>query len=355
MTDPTEARIGFVGLGNIAQLHADQLGDIGIPVTAGMDVLEEAREAFAAEYGAETYDDHEEMFEAVDAVIVSTPNRFHADYVVDALDAGLDVLVEKPLSNTLEGAERIAEAARDAEGLCMVGFHNRFRAPVQVLREYDEAGEMGEINHVEANFVRRRGVPGRGSWFTQKDMSGGGSVIDLGVHAIDLALYLLDYPDVAEVSATTRSQFGTREEDYTYLSMWGDDQDPEAFDVDDSASAFIRTEDGRTISLEVAWAANRQPSQEFVVRGDGAGAHLDLATDDLSVLETSNAGADHHRTTDVETAGREAHGLELERFAESVVSGEDPGINTVEEGLTVQRVMDGIYRSSEAGEAVDIE
>jgi predicted dehydrogenase len=353
MNDLTDVRLGFVGLGNIARLHADEVLDSGATVAAGTDIDADARENFAAAYDAEVFEDVSEMFEHVDAVVVSTPNRFHEEYVVSALEAGVDVLVEKPLAHSLESAERIADVAANSDAFCMVGFHNRFRAPVQVLNEYREHGELGTVSHVEADYIRRRGVPGRGSWFTRRAVSGGGAVIDIGTHAIDIGLHLMGFPEVEEVSAQTRTQFGD-DEDYTYLSMWGYDEGAGGFDVEDSATAFVRCADGKTLSLEFAWASNRYPSQELVVRGDEAGAHLDMADDSLTMLDTSAAGANHHRDTEVVTDGEEAHGTEQEYFLEHVASDEDPEMNTIEQGLTVQRVMDAIYRSSEAGEAVTI-
>ncbi len=354
MSALSDVRLGFVGLGNIAQLHADEILGLGGQVVAGTDVSPEARAMFAEDYAAEVFEDPTEMYELVDAVVVSTPNRFHEEYVVSALEAGLDVLVEKPLAHTLESAQRIADAAAESSGFCMVGFHNRFWGPVQVLDSYREQGKLGDVTHVEANYIRRRGVPGRGSWFTRKDVAGGGAVIDIGTHAIDLALYLMGYPDVEEVAAQTRSQFGSKD-DYSYLYMWGEDRGTGNFDVEDSATAFIRCANGTTISLEVAWAANRRPSQEFTVRGKEAGAELDIADDEMTLFETADDGVNHHRDITVETTDKEAHGIEQQHFLQAVANGEAPGINTVEEGLEVQKIMDAIYRSGEEGRAIEIE
>ena len=347
--------LGVIGLGNIARLHTDRLqkaghGDL---VTAGLDVDPDARGRFAAQYDTTVYEDQYELYEAVDAVLVTTPNKFHEEYVVNALEAGLDVFVEKPLAHTVGSAERIAAAAHEAEGFVMVGFHNRFRNPVQTLLGYRADGTMGHIDHIEANYIRRRGIPGRGSWFTRKALAGGGSLIDIGVHAIDLSLYLLDFPEVVEVSGQTRAAFGT-DSDYAYVSMWGEDHGASGFDVDDSASALIRCANGKTVSLEVAWAVNRPDSQEYFVRGRGAGARLDLSEDSLTLYETPSTGVDHHRTSKVETSGDNAHAIELEQFVDSVATDEAPGTNTVEQALTVQRVMDAIYRSSETGRAVSL-
>jgi len=355
MNEEHTIKLGVIGLGNIARLHCDRLqkaghGDL---LAAGLDVDPDARDRFAAQYDATVYERQADLYADVDAVLVTTPNKFHEEYVVGALDAGLDVFVEKPLAHTVASAERIAEAARESEGFCMVGFHNRFRNPVQVLCGYRDDGTMGELDHVEANYLRRRGVPGRGSWFTRKALAGGGALIDIGVHAIDLSLYMLGFPDVVEVSGQTRATFGTRPE-YAYVNMWGEDHGPAGFDVDDSASAFIRCADGSTISLEVAWASNRPDSQEYVVRGSEAGARLDLSDDNMELYETVSTGVDHHRTSQVETAGDDAHGIELEKFVDSVAAGDPPGTNTVEEALTVQRTLDAIYRSSEEGRAISL-
>lgn len=354
ITEPV--RLGIVGLGNIAHHHAERAMDLGQQIVAGADIKEEARARFTEAYGATTYESHLALYENedLDAVIITTPNKFHEECTVSALDAGLDVLLEKPLAHTLESAERIAAAARESEGFCMVGFNNRFANGVEVLKAYQSEGRLGETNHVEANYVRRRGIPGRGTWFTNKEIAGGGALIDIGVHAIDLALYLLDFPTVVEVSGVVRSQFGSRD-DYTWLDMWGEDRGPEAFDVGDSTSALIRCADGKTVNLEVAWATNRPPNKEFMVRGTNAGARFDMDDGSLHVYESGRSGANHFADTSIETQLNDTHMSELETFFGAVRAGEKPPRNTIEQALTVQRVIDGIYRSHEAERAVEID
>ncbi|NGM69666.1 Gfo/Idh/MocA family oxidoreductase [Natronolimnobius sp. AArcel1] len=350
ITDITSVRTGLVGLGNIGHHHADRLADLGVPVVGGMDVASDAREEFANRYDTAVYDDHRDLYDAVDAVIITTPNKFHEQYAVDAFERDLHVLLEKPIAHSLESAKRVAAAAADSEGVCTVGFNNRFLNAVRLVRERIARGEFGEVTHVEANYVRRRGVPGRGSWFTRRDISGGGALIDLGVHAIDLAMYLLDYPDTEAVTGVTRSEFGSRE-DYVYLDMWGDDQGADAFDVDDSASAFVRCAGDRTISLEVAWATNRPPTHEFVVRGTDAAATFDLLTNELSIHSASAEGIDHMTDTSIKTSENDSHVDEQKAFFESIVGGRCDG-SSIEEALAVQRIVDGIYRSSETGATI---
>ena len=349
-------RLGLVGLGGIGRYHATQLralaADEAVDLVGGMDVDGSARDNFGTEFDVATYDDHDLLYDAVDAVVVTTPNRFHEEYVVDALDAGLDVLVEKPLAHDLASAERIAAVARDADGFCAVGFHNRFAPPARVLRRAIDEGRFGDLYHVEANYVRRRGVPGRGSWFTDREVAGGGALVDIGTHAIDFALYALGYPEVVEVSGVTRDTFGSRA-DYTHLEMWGEDGEG-SVDVEDSASALLRCADGQTVSLEVAWAANRPEDNEIVVRGSDAGASFDHESGALTMYETSGRGAAHFSDTTVETDGVPAHRTEQRRFVEAVRAN-GPAPVPVEEGLAVQRVIDAVYRSSETGRAIRLD
>ncbi|OVE86382.1 Gfo/Idh/MocA family protein [Natronolimnobius baerhuensis] len=351
-------RLGVVGLGFMGQTHATNATELGHEVVAGADIVPETREKFAQSYGATTYEDFASMYdgEDLDAVAVSTPNAFHEDAVVAALERGYDVLCEKPLANDLASAERIAAAASASDGFCMVNFHNRVSTATEVFKEYQRAGHFGDITHVDANYVRRRGIPGVGSWFTEKELSGGGAVVDIGVHAIDFALYLMDYPAVEDVFAVTRTEFGHRD-DYVDPGDWYDETDDAVFDVEDSATAMIRCADDRTISLEVTWAANQPDTQAFVARGTEAGAALDLGGEELTMFQSGTQGTDH--TLDVTLADgaleRTGWAGSDERFLEAVAAGEAPELNTVEQGLTVQRVIDAIYRSAEAGESVALE
>ncbi|WP_226041412.1 Gfo/Idh/MocA family oxidoreductase [Natrinema sp. DC36] len=350
--------VGIVGLGGMGNLHARSIRELGADVVAGADLVPEQRDQFAREFGSRTYETHDELVvdDAVDAVIVTTPNRFHEPIAVAALEAGLDVLVEKPLAHTLESAERIAETAARSPGICMVGFHNRHAASMSMFDEQHARGRFGDLTHVEADYVRRRGVPGPGSWFTDPELAGGGALLDIGVHALDLALYALDFPEIVEVSGVTRTTFGTSEE-YADPDGFGDNWDAEAetYEVDDSVSAFIRCANGETISLEAAWATNREQSMDFRVRGTQAGAQFDIGDTDLHILEAGTAGGDHY--ADIDMTGDAAvtgYSEQDEQFLATIAAGTAPETNTVEEALTVQRTIDAIYRSSESGRATEL-
>ncbi|WP_049900185.1 Gfo/Idh/MocA family protein [Halococcus agarilyticus] len=354
MSSSPPPRVGIIGLGNIGRFHADRLVDHGVDLAGGVDIDPDVRNRFADAYATDTYETASDLFAVADAVIVATPNRFHEEYAVDALEHDVHVLLEKPLAHSIESAEGIVAAAEASDGFVMTGFKNRFANPVEVIKSFQEQGRFGTTRHVEANYIRRRGIPGRGSWFTSQATSGGGSLIDIGIHAIDLALHFLDFPEVVEVSATTRSAFGARE-DYAYIDMWGEDLGPGGFDVDDSVSAFIRCADGSTVSLEAAWATNRPTNHEFLVRGTDAGACFDRQENSLKLYESSKEGVDHLADTDVTTRSNDAMAAEQRAFLDAVERGESPERNTLEEGLAVQRVIDAIYRSSEAGRAIRLD
>jgi len=345
----TTPRVGIVGLGGIGTHHANCLLDNDANLVAGLDVDAQARQRFAEEYDVDTYADAEELYEAVDAVIVTTPNAFHEEYTVAALEAGCAVLVEKPLAHTLDSAERIAAAARDSPEICMIGFHNRYDPLAEAVASYAEEGFFGEIQHVDATYVRRRGIPGQGTWFTDADVAGGGALIDLGVHAIDLVLSIMDFPEIEEVSGVTRSTFGPRD-DYVDVDSWGVEEGE--FDVDDSVISQFRTADDATISLDVAWASNREKEKSFLFRGTEGGAKLDL-DGELTLYDSSGSGVDHHRTTTIDAEEYDAHAAEQQAFLDAVAADEHPDRNTVEQGLYVQRLIESIYQSSADGSAVE--
>ncbi|WP_114576408.1 Gfo/Idh/MocA family protein [Saliphagus sp. LR7] len=327
-----DTTIGIVGLGTIGRIHAERLADLGADL-AGADLASEPREAFAAEFEVPTYEDHEALLEAgVDAVVVGVPNRVHEEVAVDALEAGVDVLLEKPLAHSVESAERIARVARRSEGFCTVGFTMRYSGLTERVVDLRESGRFGSISHVSVDYLRRGGIPGGGrGWFTNPDLAGGGVLMDLGVHVIDLALFVMGYPTVEEVSGQTRSEFGD-------------------YDVEDSATALLRCEGGRTVSVDTSWHGTSEPSQDCVVRGTEAGAAFAVTEDDLTLVDADpDAGSE---TIAVETG--DMHLAEDRTFLESVAGEREPA-ETVEEALTVQRVIEAIYESSERGNAVVVE
>lgn len=323
------ARIGIVGLGTMGTHHADRLSESDAEVVAGADVVADARSTFADRFDTRTYEDHAAMYETdLDGVVVTVPNALHENVAVTALDAGVHTLVEKPLAHTVESAERIAEAASDADAFCTVGFVMRYYNAVCKLLALRDRGAFGEITHVQARYVRRHDRPTRG-WFIDADLAGGGALVDIGAHVLDLALAVLGFPEIDGVYGRTRTPAGS--------------------DVEDSASAFIRCEGGATIDLEAAWVSNGPAARDILVRGTEGGATLDIDTQELCVYPDP----DHDPQT-VETETEDWLAPEDEAFAGAVAAGLPPEVGRVEQALTVQRVLGAIYCSDTRHKSVHL-
>jgi predicted dehydrogenase len=345
--------VGFIGGGNISQVHADAVTGLDANVAAVADIDPGARERFAHDYGANSYEDYEEMLavEDLDCAVVGVPNGLHADCAVAALENGVHAFVEKPLANDLANAERVQEAEAESDATVMVGFMEPFRPSIETARRKAESGELGDVYDVNVEYVRQRGIPQIGSWFTDKRMAGGGCVIDIGVHMLDMALYVLGLPDIETVSATTSANFGTKEE-YTYLYMWGGEPDEQAeFDVEDHARALIRTADGATIHLDCSWASNREDSHRMQVLGSEEGVTLS-PHDEAATHYGADSEADAVTETEYSYAEANPYESEWDYFL-SVIEGErEHTRNTVSEGVAVQRAMEAIYDSAEKGREV---
>lgn len=353
--------IGIVGLGSHGKNHVAMLRELGHSVV-GVDADPEARRTFERTFDTETHEQPAALYErGVDAAIISTPNKFHEGAAVGALEHDLDVLLEKPLAHDLESAERIADVAAETGNICLVGYHHRYRAICQVARSYIEEGYLGELSHVNARFLRRRGVPGRGTWFTSQEIAGGGALTDIGAHLVDMLLFLTGRPNLVEVMAVSRSDFGHRD-DYSYLHMWGDDNEARMYDVEDSVTAFCRFENGLTATIEVAWATNDTAEHAYKIRGTEAGAHLDITNsldevdpavdvrNDLELYEARSGGSDHFVNSEVVAPLNDPYREELETFLTAVRTGERPDQNNVTQALAVQRVIARLYDASDSVE-----
>lgn len=347
-------RVGIVGLGSIGSIHADTVRRSDAELVGGADIDPDARSHFSAEHGVPTHESAEPLYDEADAVVVAVPPRYHEGQTVAAFEAGLDVFLEKPLAHTVESARRIAEAAGERGATCMLGFHDRFVPASKALAARVEDGELGTVQHIDAKYVRRRGVPGPGSWFTSKEVAGGGALQDIGVHAIDMALHLMGHPAVDEVTGVARQTFAHRE-DYVSLIGWDYEPGEGEIDVDDGAIAFLRCAGGRTVSLEVAWAVNRPDAHEFVVQGTERGATLDLHEGTLTLHGADSRRVGQAVDADVRARGPAKISSSLRHFLDAVEEGRAPEWNTVEQALTVQRIVDGIYRADEEGGSVRID
>lgn len=342
-----EIRIGVIGAGAIAASHLAACRDNeGLRAVAIADINLESAQRRADEFGVpHVFQRYEDLIarDDVDAVINCLPNYLHAPVSIAALEAGKHVLCEKPMARTAEEAEKMLETAKRHDRVLMIGLNHRYRPEVLALRRWVEEGKLGKIYLGESGWIRRKGIPGWGSWFTQKEYSGGGALIDIGVHMLDLVWFLMGTPKPKAVSAVTFQELGTRK---IGLGDWGTPNFDGTFDVDDLASAMIRFEDGTALNVQVSWAAHRPDATWTRLLGNAAGA------------EVTEGGVTIYREEDGRTVTEHppiphqgAGDVRAPHFAECIRTGSKP-LSSGEDGLVLQRMLDAIYRSSELQQEV---
>jgi predicted dehydrogenase len=346
--------IGIIGSGGIAQnVHMPaykKLQDEGkCRIVAVSDVNEETAKAAAAKFDVpHIFTDYTEMLKLsdIDAVDVCTPNYLHMQPVLDAFGAGKHVIVEKPLAiNAIEG-EKMVAAGHKAGKKFQVALNVRFGSGPQAVKRFIDDGKLGEIYYARVHALRRRGIPGWGV-FTQKDKQGGGPLIDIGVHLLDLTLWLMGYPEVASVSGTTYTKFGNREGVLGLMGQW----DPKIYTVEDFAAAFVRFKNGASLTLESSFAANlEKDSFSTNLFGTEGGAFLDpFNTANIGIFREESGTLTNATPMSLPTV--QSHEQEIRAFVQSILDDtpvEVPG----EQGLMVTRILDAIYESSETGKEV---
>ena len=340
-------RIGIIGAGGIAR-EAHLPGYIaqkerGVEVVAVCDVVPGKAAAFATKFDIpRSYESYGEMLdkEDLDAVSVCTPNIAHKKATVAALGAGLHVLCEKPIAMNLDEGREMVEAAHKAGKVLQIGLQKRFEPESQTIKRFVEAGDFGDVYYGEATYLRRRGIPNWGV-FTQKKLQGGGALIDIGVHALDLTMWLMGNPKPVAVMGATYDMFGKRK---GVVSPWGP-WDPDKFDVDDMGVAMVRFENGATLILRASWAMHMDNIAQTRVLGTKGGA----STPPLCIYKDMHGAMVNITPTTLPKY--RAHTKEVEHFI-ACVKGEAECLVVPEQVLDVQAVLDAVYRSSETGQQV---
>jgi len=349
-------RAGVIGLGAGRAHMAGYVAADGVELVAIAGKEKARLTALADElHVPHTFEDWQDLVarDDIDVVSVATPNFLHAPVTIGALEAGKHVLCEKPLSVNAEDASRMVEAATAAGRVLEVAFNFRRRGDISTLRRILDTGELGRIYHAKASWLRRSGIPGAGSWFTNRQMAGGGPLIDLGVHVLDLALYLMDEPRVRSVTAATYHELGAR-----YLGRATSDRERfgagGGYDVEDLASAFLRLDGGATLRLEAAWAHFGKANEDIEIEllGTRGGAQIlirDYADADTLRVFTDIAG--QPATTSPRTDRSRGHAGVVADFVDVVRSGawsDHVGLD----GLRRARIIDACYTSARDGREV---
>ena len=363
-------RVGVIGVGWPGQRHIEGYQKHpNAQIVALSDVNTAAAEAVKAQYhvdGARIFGDYHELLagDTVDAVSIAVPNFLHVPIAIAAIEAGKHVLLEKPLSNTLADGERLAAAvAEHPDQAFMIALNNRYRPDSILLKRQIEDGKLGRIYYVKTGWLRGASEFSLRGWFTQRERSGGGPLIDLGVHMLDLALWFMGNPRPVSVSGSVYNEFADFMSESTGAPV----------DVEDFAAAFVKLDNGATIVLDVSWMSHI-PEGDFVntqVFGTEGGAHITRRywnsmesnrEEHLTINTTTGRGPE--RATLVEEprfrdrdAGSptfmlyESFRAEVADFVDSIRAGRQPGA-TITHGLDILRILDGIYRSARTGREV---
>ncbi|NQX49115.1 Gfo/Idh/MocA family oxidoreductase [Paenibacillus tritici] len=352
-------RVGVIGCGGIANgKHLPALSrQDKVQVVAFCDIIRERAEAAAEQYGgaeAAVYTDYKELLKdaSIDIVHVLTPNDAHAEISIAALEAGKHVMCEKPMAKTAADAKRMAEAAKRTGKKLTIGYDNRFRQDSQYLKKVCEAGELGHIYYAKAHAIRRRAVPTWGV-FLDEEKQGGGPLIDIGTHALDLTLWMMDNYKPKVVLGTKYHELSQKEDAANAWGPW----DPKKFTVEDSAFGMIVMENGATITLEASWALNSLDVDEAKCSLSGTEAGADMKNglringENHSKLYTNEIELGAGGVAFYEGKEEKSTDVELRKWIEAIEQDKDPVV-TPEQAYVVSRILEAIYESAQTGKAV---
>lgn len=355
-------KVAIIGCGGISNgKHMPSLAKLkNVELVAFCDVIVERAEKAAAEYGVENakvYDNYVDILldETIEVVHVLTPNDSHADISVAALDSGKHVMCEKPMAKTSAEAHQMLEAAKRSGKKLTIGYNNRFRPDSQYLHQVCERGELGEVYYAKAHAIRRRAVPTWGV-FLDEEKQGGGPLIDIGTHALDLTLWMMNNYKPKSVMGSTFHKLGQKKDAANAWGSW----DPEKFTVEDSAFSFITMENGATIVLESSWALNSLDVDEAKCSLSGTEGGADMK-DGLRIhgekfgkLFTTNVDVNMGGVAFYDGIRESDADLEARLWIESIINDTDPIVKP-EEALVVTQILEAIYESAKTGKAVYFE
>ena len=339
-------RLGVVGTGMGRAHMQGYQSHPHAELVAICDLDEQRLAATAAEMGVEaTYTDAHEMFRSagLDGVSIAVPNKLHAPLAIAALKSGLHVLCEKPMATTVRDARRMQAAAGQTGKNLMINFSFRFTPASYALKQQVEAGAIGAIYFGRSVWHRQRGIPKLGSWFCDKEMAGGGPLIDLGVHRLDLALWLMGYPEPVAVSGST----------YNVLAKEEAKKARQKYTVEDLACGLVKFANGATLILEASWALNIDEDEHMATTlyGDKGGLvqrNIKGGYEFIAEINTVEEGNFFSKKLQQRRAPSPSA---YHEFANSIRENRPPAA-TGEEGLKVMKILEGIYKSAATGREV---
>lgn len=344
-------QLGVIGTGNIGREHIKGFGELDeVQVAAVTDVYVPGALKAAEEFGiAKVHNSAEELLadDRLDAVVIGVPNKYHAELAIKAMEQGKHVLLEKPMALSLEDARAIVRAQQATGKILMIAHQMRWQWNAMQAKTQGDKGAFGKIYHTKTGWLRRKGIPGWGTWFTRMGESGGGPLIDIGVHMLDLTLHLMGDVKPVSVYGSTYAEFGPKRKG---IGNWGTPNWDGYYDVEDLASAHIKMEDGSSLTLDVSWAIHSDTDNlpfVHILGADGGaslrGGQIRLLTEQFDQpveLDLTNPDND------------EGPRIRMSRhFAQCVRENKQPLTHAMT-GFTNNLILDAIYRSSETGKEI---
>lgn len=348
-------KVGIIGNGGISNAHMGGYQALGdkVEVVACCDINFEKAQNYAKKYNIpNVYDNCYDMLKnnELDIVSVCTWNNAHAECSIAALNAGCHVICEKPMAMNTEEALKMKEAAEKNGKLLMIGFVRRHGSDAKTAVKYVNDGVLGDIYYAKASYLRRCGYPG--GWFGNKELSGGGPLIDLGVHVIDLSRYIMGNPKPVTVFGATFDKIGSRS--HINTTEWKSETElkEEIFTVEDLATAMIRFDNGAVLHVEASFNLNtKKGSGDIHFFGDKAGLSL---TPFEIYTEFNNQLADIIPQGENDFDFGRDFNREIKNFVDAV-NGDAECIATADDGVELMRILDAVYLSAKTGKSVDIE
>lgn len=355
-------KVAIIGCGGIANgKHMPSLSKLStVEMVAFCDIDLEKAKAAAEKYGVESakcYADFKDVLkdETIDVVHVCTPNKSHSFITVAALEAGKHVMCEKPMAKTAAEARAMLEASKRTGKKLTIGYQNRFRPDSQYLNQICQNGDLGEVYFAKAHAIRRRAVPTWGVFLNEEEQ-GGGPLIDIGTHALDLTLWMMNNYKPKAVLGTAYHKLAERKNAANAWGPW----DPEKYTVEDSAFGFITMENGATIVLESSWALNTLEVGEAQTTLCGTEGGADMKNG--LRINGENLSRLYETKIDTEAGGvafyagevEDASALEARLWIESIINDTEPMVKP-EQALVVTEILEAIYESSKTGKAVYFE
>ncbi len=351
-------KVGIIGVGGISGVHHSGYSKCdAVELYAICDIKPDVLKEKSEKYEVPTercFDDHRDLLKLkeLDAVSVCTPNGSHCEITVNALKAGKHTLCEKPIAMNARQGQRMVDAAEKAGKILQIGLMQRFRADVNYVKDLVDAGELGDVYYARCHAIRRRGVP---SWgvFGVKEEQGGGGLIDIGVHHIDLTWYMMGKPTPVSVTGQTYHTIGSTPGHWGMFGQW----DHKTYTVEDFACGLVRFDNDATMTIECSFIANVDKdsgASQIVGTKGGAGISPLMVQTELNghlmdctphhVMAVGEDGRPSRKTN---------HELEIEHFVNCIQAGKKTRVPG-HEVVWVQKIIDGIYKSGETGKEVKI-